>query len=118
MKRKLIETNFRLGIHSCKQKLNHLTTNFTIYNLQIHLLLSNVFFYLIRQVMYCADLRLLILFYLSISELKFEIADLKSEKAYFQSRCYNIENIHSEQPSTSKVISIFFLLLYVFLSFI
>ncbi|XP_022163732.1 PAX-interacting protein 1-like [Myzus persicae] len=38
-----------------------------------------------------------------IDKLKFEIADLKSEKAYFQSRCHNIENTSIEQPSTSKV---------------
>ncbi|CAI6360450.1 unnamed protein product [Macrosiphum euphorbiae] len=38
-----------------------------------------------------------------IDELKVEIANLKSEKAYFQSRCYNIENINIEQPSTSKI---------------
>lgn len=38
-----------------------------------------------------------------IDELKFEIADLKAEKAYFQSRCYDIENINIEQPSTSKM---------------
>ncbi|XP_015376185.1 PREDICTED: PAX-interacting protein 1-like isoform X2 [Diuraphis noxia] len=38
-----------------------------------------------------------------IDKLKSEIADLKSEKAYFENRCYNIENMNIEQPSTSKM---------------
>jgi len=78
-----------------------------MYNLQIHLILSNVFLFNIDELMYCVNwdwILILILFYLSISKLKFEIADLKSEKAYLQSRCYNKENISIEQPSTSKVI--------------
>ncbi|KAL4091951.1 hypothetical protein QTP88_026550 [Uroleucon formosanum] len=38
-----------------------------------------------------------------IDELKLEIAELKSEKVYLQSRCNNIENINVDQPSTSKM---------------
>lgn len=38
-----------------------------------------------------------------IDKLKSEIATLKSEKAYFQRRCHNTENINIEQPCTSKM---------------
>ncbi|VVC40830.1 Zinc finger, RING-type,Zinc finger, RING/FYVE/PHD-type,BRCT domain [Cinara cedri] len=40
-----------------------------------------------------------------IDKLKFEIADLKTEKAYFQSKCHNLENGNNcAVPSTSKEI--------------
>jgi len=42
------------------------------------------------------------LYLLFISNLKTEIADLKSEKEYLQSRCCNLEN-GKLLPSTSKV---------------
>ncbi|KAL5239337.1 hypothetical protein ACI65C_006747 [Semiaphis heraclei] len=38
-----------------------------------------------------------------IDKLKSEIANLKSEKLYFQSRCYTKVNMNIEQPSTSKM---------------
>lgn len=44
-----------------------------------------------------------------ISKLKCEIADLKVEKAYFQSRCHNLEDDISDLASTSKVFIIYIL---------
>lgn len=40
---------------------------------------------------------------LLISKLKTEIANLKSEKGYLQSKCHHLENRNGLLPSTSKV---------------
>lgn len=44
-----------------------------------------------------------IIYWFIIRNLKFEIADLKAEKEYFQNKCHKIEKGNSELQSTSKV---------------